>query len=50
MTVEKNELNYCPHCGAKMDAGTKYEAEYMALIQLARLREKEWLENERNFT
>ena len=24
--------------------GTKYEAEYMALIQLARLREKEWLD------
>lgn len=27
----------------KTHAGTKYEAEYMALIQLARLREKEWL-------
>ena len=25
-------------------AGTKYETEYMALIQLARLREKEWLD------
>lgn len=31
-------------------AGTKYEAEYMALIQLARMREKEWLENERDST
>ena len=28
----------------KTHAGTKYEAEYMALIQLARLREKEWLD------
>ena len=27
----------------KTHAGTKYEAEYMALIQLARMREKEWL-------
>ena len=34
----------------KTHAGTKYEAEYMALIQLARLREKEWLENERDST
>lgn len=25
-------------------AGTKYEAEYMTLIRLARLREKEWLD------
>ena len=28
----------------KTHAGTIYEAEYMALIQLARLREKEWLD------
>lgn len=28
----------------KTHSGTKYEAEYMALIQLARLREKEWLD------
>ncbi len=28
----------------KTHAGAKYEAEYMALIQLARLREKEWLD------
>lgn len=28
----------------KTHAGTKYEAEYMVLIQLARLREKEWLD------
>ena len=28
----------------KTHAGTKYEAEYMALIQLARLLEKEWLD------
>ena len=28
----------------KTHAWTKYEAEYMALIQLARLREKEWLD------
>ena len=28
----------------KTHAGEKYEAEYMALIQLARLREKEWLD------
>lgn len=28
----------------KTHAGTKYEAEYMALIPLARLREKEWLD------
>ena len=34
----------------KTHAGTKYEAEYMALIQLARMREKEWLENGRNST
>ena len=34
----------------KTHAGTKYEAEYMVLIQLARLREKEWLENERDST
>ena len=34
----------------KTHAGTKYEAEYMALIQLARLLEKEWLENERDST
>lgn len=34
----------------KTHAGTKYEAEYMALIQLARLREKEWLENEQDST
>ena len=34
----------------KTHAGTIYEAEYMALIQLARLREKEWLENERDST
>lgn len=34
----------------KTHAGTKYEAEYMALIQLARLREKEWMENERDST
>lgn len=34
----------------KTHAGTKYEAEYMPLIQLARLREKEWLENERDST
>lgn len=30
----------------KTHTGTKYEAEYMALIQLARLREKEWMEEE----
>ena len=34
----------------KTHAGTKHEAEYMVLIQLARLREKEWLENERDST
>lgn len=28
----------------KKHAGTKHEAEYMVLIQLARLREKEWLD------
>lgn len=28
----------------KTHAGTKYDDEYMALIQLARLREKEWLD------
>ena len=28
----------------KTHAGTKHEAEYMALIQLARLREREWLD------
>ena len=28
----------------KTHAGAKYEAEYMVLIQLARLREKEWLD------
>ena len=28
----------------KTHTGTKYEAEYMALIQLARQREKEWLD------
>ena len=28
----------------KTHAGTKHEAEHMALIQLARLREKEWLD------
>lgn len=34
----------------KTHAGTKHEAEYMALIQLARLREKEWMEDERDST
>lgn len=36
-----NEFERAVH---KTHDGTKYEAEYMALIQLARLREKEWLD------